>query len=662
VTDRLISTETPGVLLLISLSAPVPYLHLHLESRRRFYPDVPLIVYDTHRAADSVVPELCAAYGALFYTPVEQIGPHGGEISAALLAIQAAQETGMELAVLMSDLFVPLMNWVPQLQHLASSTQYATYGGADLHPECVAFHAPSWAAGDTMPRLEQTVETGLTSLAAAGDFLHDVARGVHRDFSCSANAVYEDLYPPEPDADAFGRWPWVGRPDARQLAFLLRPEADTTLDYYRAAIAYGLDYPYRNFHGPVLAQQSVKSLTSDASLDAPKQILQMQTGKFEARVVTHDHGDFSSVTGSNVLIYLPHGFGDWVQFAAVLPFLDPSNRYYMTRFGDDTCAVMEGCDYALPLYGGSSIQPSNLPRLHFGLDYAEVDGTVKTLEMPLSLQRQCQRLEIDTVYWTDLPDPWGEIPVPYQTKARYQLPYIVSSERLAQFDLSKPLKNPISFDVSPWLTRWVESRLTTYGRFGERKLCLITRNGYTTIGKNWGYLYRDEVPGKPLREGEECRDFMRLLLHQDPRWMFLVMEDKLYQGEDTVRDPELNSYSYAEIFGQIGGQTPPFGLVLKALTNFASLSVGIPSGPYHLSMIKEGLPTIGLWTEQLPCWYDEPKAESLHLIGRYVHDRGIDQRPGCNLNTSGLSFRARRLDTRRIPGEDVFEAALELLS
>src|SRR5580704_4172724 len=57
------------------------------------------------------------------------------------------------------------------------------------------------------------------------------------------------------------------------------------------------------------------------------------------RVFTHDSRYAHGLKNSNVLIYFPHGFGDWVQFSYILPHLDPSNRYWITRFGDHNISV-----------------------------------------------------------------------------------------------------------------------------------------------------------------------------------------------------------------------------------------------------------------------------------------------------------------------------------
>ena len=55
-----------------------------------------------------------------------------------------------------------------------------------------------------------------------------------------------------------------------------------------------------------------------------------------------DRGRFAALRDKRVLIYWPHGLGDWVHFGAVAPLLEPSNVYAITRFGDDYVALFEG--------------------------------------------------------------------------------------------------------------------------------------------------------------------------------------------------------------------------------------------------------------------------------------------------------------------------------
>ena len=211
------------------------------------------------------------------------------------------------------------------------------------------------------------------------------------------------------------------------------------------------------------------------------------------------------------------------------------------------------------------------------------------------------------------------------------------------------------------MARWVEARLKAHLGFGEYKLCLIGRTGYTATGKNWGHRWREEMPDGKRIEGEECRDFMRLMIKKDRKWCFLIMEDGLFVGDNTLRDVGLNAFSYAELFGVVGSGSLPFGLVLKSLVNFADLMVGVPAGPFHLAMAKSELPTIGIWTEHFPSWYDEPKAASVHIISKNVVEQHLDVRPGSFVEKEDLRFRLIHTETRVIEGEQVLNAAEQLL-
>lgn len=391
----------------------------------------------------------------------------------------------------------------------------------------------------------------------------------------------------------------------------------------------------------------------------------MFTRPYRARVVSHSYGHFKALSGANVLIYWPHGFGDFVFLSHLLPLLESSNRYWIVRFGDDQTSLFEDNAWVTPVYLGHGsplcADGGAFHNKHFGIDYTSIDGSVKTLNLPLSLYRHCSDHQIDTIFWSVFPELHGATPFPYHTKARNLLLHLVAEDRLKGTDLSRPLRSSLSFDVTPWLLQWVETRLRNRGGFGERKLCLIARSGYTWLSKNWGHLWREDLPPGKQREGEECRDFMRLLLKKDPRWMFLIMEDKLTEGEHTVRSEELHAYSFAELFGAIHASSPPFGLVMKALASLASLSIGVPTGPYHLCMAKPDLPTVGIWTRHLPSWYDEPKEASIHLISRNLRDLKLHLGPGSFDAAADLRYRTRWLDTRIVPGEQVLDAVEELL-
>lgn len=391
----------------------------------------------------------------------------------------------------------------------------------------------------------------------------------------------------------------------------------------------------------------------------------MNRGKYYQCCVHNNYPSFRRLSNTNILIYHPHGFGDWVFLSYILPLLEPSNRYFVARYGDHYASLFADSLSATSLYVGHNDtlcgDGGQFFNAHFGLRDGVSSSGDGRLRLPVALQEACERFGIGAV--VDLPfvETFGKAPPPFHTKGRYFLKQATRRERREATDLLRPLPSAISFAVPEFILEWMERRLKSYAGWLGRKLCVITRSGYTAIGKNWGHLWREEMPLGKRREGEECRDFIRLMLRHDPEWVFVTMEERLLHGDDTVRSRALRCFSYAELFGSDPGMLLPLGIMLKALLNRADLAVGVPAGPQHLAMAKPGLPVVGIWTQHLPTWYDEPKAESIHLISRNLKEMQIFRRPGSDLNHPVFGFRHRHLKTRVVPGEEVFRAAAELL-
>lgn len=105
----------------------------------------------------------------------------------------------------------------------------------------------------------------------------------------------------------------------------------------------------------------------------------------------------------------------------------------------------------------------------------------------------------------------------------------------------------------------------------------------------------------------------------------------------------------------------PFARLYKAFAKRIDLFVGIPAGPLHLTLARGGVPTIGLWLSHHPDWYDEPNPIAIHLIGRYVRERGFDRRPATTTKPPSLVHRVHYLETRGIGADAVIDAAQTLI-
>ena len=78
-------------------------------------------------------------------------------------------------------------------------------------------------------------------------------------------------------------------------------------------------------------------------------------------------------------------------------------------------------------------------------------------------------------------------------------------------------------------------------------------------------------------------------------------------------------------------------------------------------MARGGVPIVGLWLAHHPDWYDEPNPAALHLVGRYVRDRGFDRRPATTSKPSSLQHRLVYLDTLGVSPAVAIEAASAVL-
>jgi hypothetical protein len=355
-----------------------------------------------------------------------------------------------------------------------------------------------------------------------------------------------------------------------------------------------------------------------------------------ARAMREDRGRFAALRDARVLIYWPHGLGDWVHLSVIAPLFDPSNRYAITRLGDDYVALMEGSAYLAPLRSGvrAPCDGSAYGARHLGLDLGRLRGGPADLVLPPPLDAAVGEFAPDALLWTDYPETEGRTAYPFHTKARHLARLLVRSERLAAFDLSRPLRSTVDWTPPAEVQAAVDQRLAAFAGTGSR-LCVISRSGVTAARKNWG-------------NGDEARAFVAMLAREDRRWRAISMdEDDLGESAATFR----------ALFGDLD---EPFARVYKALAARIDLFVGVPAGPLHMTMARGGVPVVGVWLAHHPDWYDEPNADAMHLVGRYVRDCKFDRRKATTTKPSSLQHRVAYLETPFVRAEDAFEAARTL--
>ncbi len=353
--------------------------------------------------------------------------------------------------------------------------------------------------------------------------------------------------------------------------------------------------------------------------------------------VREDRGRFAKLEDKRVLIYWPHGFGDWVHLGTIAPLLEPSNRYAVTRFGDDYVSLMEGCRGVTPLYSGERTPNDGgaLGAAHLGIRLGDCNGRRIAIAIPPPLDAAVGRFSPDTLLWTDYPETEGSTAFPFHTKARNLVRLLVDPARLGALDLSLPLKNAIDFVASANVQRMVDERLMQFAPPGTR-LCVISRTGVTASRKNWG-------------NADEAMAFVSMLRAGSGGWRFLSMDD------DELGE---SSTGYRRLFASL---EPPFAWLFKALAARMELFVGIPAGPLHFVLARGGIPTVGLWLAHHPDWYDEPNPNAVHVLGNYIRERRFDRRPATVTKPPTLAHKIRFVDSRAIAARDVVAAAEEAM-
>ncbi len=205
----------------------------------------------------------------------------------------------------------------------------------------------------------------------------------------------------------------------------------------------------------------------------------------EMLVLGEKDGAFAAVRNSRVLIYWPHGFGDFVHLSYVIPLLEPSNEYFITRFGDDFVHLYDEGRRAAPIYSGEmSVGNGSAFGVapHFGLDMDAIANRVERIEIPEPLRSRIHDAKVELMLFSRYPEMTGRTPYPYQTKARFLASKLVGAKRLAQFDLSKPLRSSLAFRAPADAVRRVEQRLRDAVAPGER-LYLLSPGGHTQLRK-----------------------------------------------------------------------------------------------------------------------------------------------------------------------------------
>jgi hypothetical protein len=263
--ERLFSGQ-PKIGLVVGTFAAVPYIHLHLETRRRLYPQIPMLVHDDCSPQELELANLCAEYGTEFISTANRFPICKGDLSAIASGLIWARAQRLDILVKMSRRFLPLKPWADELAALAITSQYATYSSwttsfnFGFRTECVGLAVEEWFA---LGLFDQIVETILHSdTPFVEGFIHRLARHASVRNSKSARAFDAAVGQRPRDRDGYAPWPFMGTDRCAQTDNFLWHDWSKPEDYAAQAQRLGLAYDADAFRDPNMGSGSRPSAKS----------------------------------------------------------------------------------------------------------------------------------------------------------------------------------------------------------------------------------------------------------------------------------------------------------------------------------------------------------------------------------------------------------------
>lgn len=247
-------TSPPRIGLVVGTFAAIPYVHLHLEARRRLYPKVPMLLHDDCSPHGAALEELCAGYGVEFASTATRFPSCKGDLSAMATGFVWAREKEVDLLVKMSRRFIPLIPWAADLAALALRAQYATYSSwttsfdFGFRTECVGFAVQEWLALGLFDEIVAAILAPKTPFVEG--FIHNLARHAAVRNLISARTFDAEIGARPGCRNGYAPWPFLGTDRcARNERFLWHDSAQLE-EYAALAKRWQLPYCAADFHDP----------------------------------------------------------------------------------------------------------------------------------------------------------------------------------------------------------------------------------------------------------------------------------------------------------------------------------------------------------------------------------------------------------------------------
>jgi hypothetical protein len=246
--------ETPKPCLVIGTFAAIPYIHLQLESRRRNYPHVPVLIHDDASPRANDLLYLCKEYGAEFSYNETRQPSMIGDLTAFVSGFLWAKRINATLLVKFSRRFLPVIDWTPSLLALAQRSQYCTFSehtrsfGFGFRTECVGMAVQPWVESGNLSEIAAEAATRDGCFVEA--FIHQLAWRLTRRKGKSAAKWDAEVGERPADRAGYAPWDFMGTDRETPNKNFLWHNSDQPWVYHRLATQWGLPYTLADFQDP----------------------------------------------------------------------------------------------------------------------------------------------------------------------------------------------------------------------------------------------------------------------------------------------------------------------------------------------------------------------------------------------------------------------------
>ena len=139
--------EKTKIGIVIGTFGSMEYIELHLATKLKLYPNIPIIVHDDCSQDGGKLFKLCEKYGVDFYSSHKRLGWCSGDIHAFSIGLHWGRKKGLDILVKFSRRFIPKINFIPKLQNLVKTGHTfgnSTDSGHPIRTECFAVRIESW--------------------------------------------------------------------------------------------------------------------------------------------------------------------------------------------------------------------------------------------------------------------------------------------------------------------------------------------------------------------------------------------------------------------------------------------------------------------------------------------------------------------------------------